>query len=36
LRAKEYKNFEDIKRIDENDSKFWFARELAQALEYTQ
>lgn len=36
LKAKEYKKFEDIKHIREDGSKFWSARELAGALEYTQ
>ena len=29
-----YKNFEDIKHIDENGCEFWYARELMNALEY--
>lgn len=32
LKAKEYKKFEDIKRIREDGSEFWSARELADAL----
>jgi len=36
LEAKEYVNFENIKHIDENGSEFWYARELADVLEYTQ
>lgn len=36
LKAKEYKKFEDIKHIREDGSEFWSARELADALEYTQ
>lgn len=36
LNAKEYKKFEDIKQIREDGSDFWSARELANALEYTQ
>jgi DNA-damage-inducible protein D len=34
LNAKEYKNFEDIKRRDENNAEYWLARELAPVLEY--
>lgn len=36
LEAKEYVNFENIKHIDENGSELWYARELADVLEYTQ
>lgn len=36
LIAEEYKRFEDIKRIREDGSEFWSARELAVALDYTQ
>ena len=36
LKAKEYKKFEDIKHIREDGSEFWSARELSDALEYTQ
>lgn len=36
LKAKEYKKFEDIKHIREDGLEFWSARELADALEYTQ
>lgn len=36
LKAEEYKKFEDIKHIREDGSEFWSARELADALEYTQ
>ncbi len=28
--------FEDIKRIDENGTEFWYARELQDVLEYRQ
>lgn len=35
LNAIEYKQFEDIKHIDENGIEFWFARELSIALDYT-
>lgn len=34
LNAKEYKTFEDIKRIEDG-VEFWYARELAPVLEYT-
>ncbi len=36
LKAKEYKQFEDIKHIDESGTEFWYARELAVSLEYVQ
>lgn len=36
LNAKEYASFESIKHIAENGSEFWYARELAPVLEYTQ
>lgn len=31
---KEYVKFEDIKHINDLDMEFWFARELAEVLEY--
>lgn len=34
LIAKEYKRFEDIKHTEENGTEFWYARELADCLEY--
>lgn len=34
LSAKEYKCFEDIKRIRPDDSEYWAARELAPVLDY--
>lgn len=34
LKDKEYKRFEDIKRIRNDGSEFWLARELAPALKY--
>ncbi len=34
LKAREYKRFEDIKRIRTDGTEFWSARELAPALEY--
>ena len=36
LNTKEYSNFENIKHIAENAYEFWFARELAIVLEYTE
>ena len=36
LNAKEYKRFEDIKRINANGSEYWFARELSTILDYTE
>ena len=36
LKAKEYKMFEDIKHIREDGSEYWYARELASVLDYTQ
>lgn len=36
LNAKEYASFESIKHISEEGSEFWYARELAVVLEYTQ
>ena len=36
LRAKEYRCFEDIKHIREDGSEYWYARELASVLDYTQ
>ena len=36
LKANEYKKFENIKHIREEGSEYWSARELADALEYTQ
>ena len=36
LKAKEYQGFEQIKRMDENGNEYWFARELAPGLEYTE
>ena len=35
LIAKEYKCFEDIKHIRSDGTEFWYARELAVALDYT-
>lgn len=35
LVAKEYKRFEDIKKVREDGTEFWSARELAPALDYT-
>jgi DNA-damage-inducible protein D len=36
LIAKEYRGFEQIKHVDEQDNEFWLARELAPVLEYVQ
>ena len=36
LEAEEYKSFEEIKQIDENGNGFWYARDLARALQYVQ
>ncbi|MCL2719672.1 MAG: hypothetical protein FWE14_12945 [Lachnospiraceae bacterium] len=36
LKATEYKKFEDIKHIRNDGSEYWFARELALVLDYTQ
>ncbi len=35
LIANEYQGFEQIKRVDELGNEYWFARELAPALEYS-
>jgi hypothetical protein len=34
LIAKEYKSFEETKRISDDGTEFWYARELADVLEY--
>ncbi len=36
LKAREYKQFEDIKHIRADGSEYWLARELALVLDYTQ
>lgn len=36
LNAKEYSNFENIKHNSGDGSEFWYARELANVLEYTE
>ncbi len=36
LNAKEYKTFESIKHVRENGTEFWYARELAKVLDYTE
>lgn len=36
LNAKEYKNFEDIKHVDDDGNEYWKARELSDVLQYTQ
>ena len=35
LLAKEYKRFEDVKKIREDGTEFWSARELGPVLDYT-
>ena len=34
ITKKQYKYFDDIKHIDENGKEFWYARELAEVLDY--
>ena len=36
LKAREYKSFEEIKHLSDDGNEFWYARELAVALEYAQ
>ena len=36
LQAKEYKSFEQIKKIREDGSEYWYARELSNVLDYTE
>ncbi|MDR1159053.1 MAG: DNA damage-inducible protein D [Syntrophomonadaceae bacterium] len=36
LKAVEYKRFEDIKHVRDDGSEYWYARELALVLDYTQ
>jgi DNA-damage-inducible protein D len=36
LKAKEYKSFEAIKHLADDGNEFWYARELAETLEYVQ
>lgn len=36
LKSREYKRFEDIKKLKEDGTEFWSARELAEVLEYAQ
>ena len=36
LKGKEYKQFEDIKHIREDGTEYWYARELAGVLDYSQ
>lgn len=36
LNAEEYKTFESIKHVRENGTEFWYARELAKVLDYTE
>lgn len=34
LQAEEYKNFEEIKKIREDGTEYWNARELSEVLQY--
>ena len=36
MHAKEYKSFEKIKQVDDNGNEFWYARDLANILQYAQ
>ena len=36
LQAEEYKNFEEIKKIREDGTEYWNARELSEVLQYVQ
>jgi len=36
LQAEEYKTFESIKKIREDGTEFWHARELSEVLQYTE
>ena len=36
LQAEEYKTFESIKKIREDGTEFWYARELSEVLQYTE
>lgn len=36
LQAKEYKSFENIKRIKEDGTEYWYTRELSEVLQYKQ
>ena len=36
LQAEEYKNFEEIKKIKEDGTEYWYARELSKVLQYIQ
>ena len=35
LKAKEYKLFEEIRRVNDNGREYWLARKFAPVLEYT-
>ena len=35
LQAKEYQNFEKIKRVRQDGTEYWNARELSKVLQYT-
>ena len=34
IAKRQYKYFDDIKHIDKNGIEYWYARELAEALDY--
>lgn len=36
LKAKEYRQFENIKYVRQDGSEYWSARELADVLDYSQ
>jgi len=36
LEAEEYKTFESIKRVKDDGTEFWYARDLAKVLQYTE
>ena len=36
LKAKEYKSFEEIKKLREDGTEYWHARELSEVLKYKQ
>ena len=36
LHATDYKPFEEIKHLSDDGAEFWYARELAEVLEYVQ
>ena len=36
LQAEEYKSFEEIKKLKEDGTEYWYARELSEVLQYAQ